>query len=57
MISFGVAFCVFASEQWWALFFSPKRVCLAQARLTEARPSETNRGSPKLLCANYRPSN
>ena len=26
-------------EQWWALVFSPKRACLAQARSTEARPS------------------
>ena len=39
MIPFGVVFCVFTSEQWWALFFSPKRACLAQARLIEARPS------------------
>jgi len=23
-------------EQWWALVFSPKRACLAKARLTEA---------------------
>jgi len=38
MISVDVACCVFSCVQWWALFFSPKRACLAQARLTEARP-------------------
>jgi len=47
LISFGVRTVFLRSVQWWTLSFSPKRACLAQARLTKLAQAFTCKLSPR----------